>query len=132
MPTELVKNKKFETEVKDFNLVYGKSGTCTAFLLRKMLEKAIFLAFAQHGLSEKLCDAQGNFRGLEDIIKIASKEKIRGESFLLPKTAKQIKGIKFLGDVAAHNFLVNVEMEEITPQMPFIITALKELSSRLV
>ena len=46
--------KDFETEIFDLNLNYGKSGTCTAFLLRKILEKLIFLTFVKNGSSEKI------------------------------------------------------------------------------
>lgn len=132
-PRKLVKQlgDRFKTEIEDLHLVYGRSGLCTAFLFRRILEKAIFLAFAKHNLSHKLRDAQGNFLGLERMIGIASKEEVEGVLFLLPKTAKQIKGLKFLGDAAAHNFLSNVKMETITPQIPFIITALQELSQKL-
>jgi len=49
----------------------------------------------------------------------------------MPKTAKEINGIKFLGDASAHNPLINVEMKTIIPQMPFIITAYEELSKKL-
>ncbi len=123
--------KKFDIEINDLHLVYGKSGDCTAFLLRKILEKSIFLSFAKQGLLDKLRDSQGNFRGLEEMIGIASNEKIKGVPFILPKTAKQIKGIKFLGDAAAHNFLINIKPDDITPYLPFIVTALKELSQKL-
>jgi len=47
------------------------------------------------------------------------------------KTANEIKGLKFLGDTAAHNPLVGVDMASIIPQMPFIITAYKELAKHL-
>lgn len=132
-PKKLVKQlgKRFKTEIEDLRLVYGRSGLCTAFLLRRILEKAIFLAFAKYNLSHKLRDAQGNFLGLESMIGIASNEEVGGLPFLLPKTMKQIKGIKFLGDAAAHNLLNDVKIETIIPQMPFIITALQELSARL-
>ena len=50
---------------------------------------------------------------------------------MLPKTAKLIEGIKFLGDSAAHNPLTNVEMDTIIPQMPYIITAYEEISTKL-
>jgi len=68
---------------------------------------------------------------LGTMINIASSEKIRGISFLTPKTAKEIKGIKFLGDAAAHNPLINVDMKTIIPQMPYIITAYEELAKKL-
>ena len=69
--------------------------------------------------------------GLETMINIASSEKVRGIPFLTPKTAKEIKGVKFLGDSAAHNPLINVDMKTITPQLPFIITAYEELAKKL-
>ena len=47
-------NPSFESEIQDLNVVFGKSGTCTAFLLRKILEKLIFLAFAKHNIENKI------------------------------------------------------------------------------
>jgi len=41
------------------------------------------------------------------------------------------RGIKFLGDTAAHNPMVNVDVADILPQMPFIVTAYKELALHL-
>ena len=123
----------FKTEIEDLHLNFGRSGSCTAFLLRKILEKAIFLAFAKNSLSGKLEDGNGTGRlvGLEAMIDASAREKINGVPILIPKTAEKIKGIKFLGDTSAHNPLVNVDMETILPQMPFIIIAYKELAERL-
>jgi hypothetical protein len=126
-----VLGKEFKTEIYDLNLNYGKSGTCTAFLLRKILEKLIFLAFAKNSLSKQLEDANGDFVGLKTMISLATANKVQGKPFLMPKTAKAIDGIKFLGDTSAHNPLTNVEMKTIIPQMPFIITAYEELSKNL-
>jgi hypothetical protein len=47
---------------------------------------------------------------------------------MMPKTAKEIEGIKFLGDASAHNPLIIVSMEIIEPVMPFIVTAYSELA----
>jgi len=126
-----VLGKDFQTEISDLNLNYGKSGTCTAFILRKILEKLIFLTFAKNGLSDKLTDNKGNFVGLKDMINLAASNKVDGKPFLMPKTAKEIEGMKFLGDTSAHNPLTNVSMKTIIPQMPFIITAYEELSKKL-
>lgn len=124
---------RFKTEIDDLHLNFGRSGTCTAFLLRKILEKVIFLAFAKNGLSAKLEDGSGTGRliGLEAMMDAAAREKINGVPILIPKTAQNIKGIKFLGDVSAHNPLTNVDIETILPQMPYIIIAYKELAERL-
>lgn len=122
---------EFENEITDLKLNYGRSGTCTSFMLRKILEKLIFLSFAKNSLSDKLKDASGDFVGLKTMLNLATSLKICGKPFLMPKTAKEIGGIKFLGDTSAHNPLINVKMETIIPQMPFIITAYEELSKKL-
>lgn len=134
-PVDLVVKfgKKFNTEITDLRLNFGKSGNCTAFLLRKILEKAIFLAFAKNGNTTNLEDRSGTGRliGLEAMLDTAAREKVGGIPFLLPRTAEKIRGAKFLGDTSAHNPLANVDMETILPQMPFVITAYKELAERL-
>jgi len=123
-------SKDFEVELKDLQLVFGRSGTCTAFLLRKILEKMLFLTFAKNNKIQKI-QKDGEIIGLKNMIKEATKNKISGIFILTPKTGKNINGIKFLGDSAAHNPIVNVEMETIIPQMPFIITAYEELANKL-
>jgi hypothetical protein len=132
-PEQLIKDlgKDFTTEISDLKLNYGVSGTCTAFLLRKILEKLIFIAFFKNNLTNKLKDENGNFVGLKTMINLATTNSVQGKPFLMPKTANEIEGIKFLGDASAHNPLTNVDMETIIPQMPFIITAYEELSKKL-
>ncbi|MGD0338242.1 MAG: hypothetical protein ABSB78_05585 [Bacteroidota bacterium] len=125
--------KDFEIEFEDLGHNFWKSGTCTSFMLRKILEKLIFVSFAKHNLEYKLDDRTrpGFYVGLESMIHLASSEKVNGTPFLTGRTAKEIRGIKFLGDAAAHNPLTNVDMKTIIPQMPFIITAFEELSMKL-
>jgi hypothetical protein len=129
---ELMKvyKREFKTEFQDLQYVFGNSGTCTAFLLRKILEKAVFLALLRNGVDERDLKEprSGKYFGLEALLNIAAVTKVRGIPILLPRTIKMIQGIKFLGDVAAHNYLVNVDIGDITPQLPFITTALKELA----
>lgn len=121
--------KEFSTEFKDLSLVYGQSGTCTAFMLRKILEKATFLALIKNGVSEReLKDSSGKYIGLQSLLVLASKKKVKGLSILNSKTISNMKGIKFLGDTSAHNYLANVEMDDLIPQMPFINVGLKEIS----
>lgn len=120
----------FSVELKDLHLVFGKSGTFTAFILRKILEKMIFLVFARNNLLQVI-EKDKELVGLKSMIDECTKNKIKGNFILMPKTGKNLNGIKFLGDSAAHNPLTNVEMDTIIPQMPFIITAYEELSNRL-
>lgn len=132
LPPELEKKleKDFEKELRDIKLVYGRSGDCTAFIFRKILEKAIFYVFAHNNLTSKIENKnQANkILNLTALIEVASKEKIGGKPIMTSKTASKLQGPKFLGDSAGHSFLFNVDMEDITPQMPFIIGALKELT----
>lgn len=115
-------------ELADLRLNFGNSGTCSAFLLRKILEKLIYIVFSKNSIESKLSNKlkPGYLVGLEKMIDIASTEKISGLPLMTGATAQKIKGIKFLGDTSAHNPLVNVDMETILPQMPYIITAYKE------
>lgn len=119
--------KAFEVEYCDLRLVYNKSGTCTAFLLRKMLEKAAFIALSKAGKHAELVDLQGRSKGMDALLDMASKEKVGHYSILSPKTYKMIQGAKYLGDSAAHNPIAVVDMHEIIPQLPFVTMALKEM-----
>lgn len=125
--------KDFGHELAELHDNFGKNGNCTAFLLRKILEKLIIIAVSKQGGEHLLADngRPGGWKGLKEMIETAAKEKVDGIPFLVPKTANELKGIKFLGDAAAHNPLVGVDMASIVPQMPFIITAYKELATRL-
>lgn len=123
----------FSIEINDLRHNFGLSGNCTAFLLRKILEKLIYIIFSKNGIGTKLEDKTkpGGLVGLEMMINLCASEKINGIPFLMSKTAKEIRGIKFLGDVSAHNPLTNVDTKTIIPQMPYIITAYEELTKKL-
>lgn len=123
----------FKIEIDELHDNFGKNGNSTAFLLRKILEKLLIIVMAKHGrqaLLEKKGQS-GRWVGLEEMIDIAMGEKIGGVPILMSRTGKEVKGIKFLGDTAAHNPLADVDMKTIIPQMPYIITAYEELAKRL-
>ena len=125
--------KNFGQELKELRDNFGRNGNCTAFLLRKLLEKLILIVFGKNGRQHLMEDVErpGGWKGLKEMIDVATREKVHGIPFLTPKTANEVKGIKFLGDVAAHNPLVGVDNKTILPQMPYIITAYEELAERL-
>jgi hypothetical protein len=126
--------KTFAIEINALRLVYGKSGDCTAFLLRKILEKAIFLAFAKNSMLNKLENPakKPKYFGLDRMIEIAAAEKGKdNKPYITPSAAAKLGGVKFLGDSAAHNFVANVEIDEIPHQIPYISVALSELSKKL-
>jgi hypothetical protein len=125
--------KDFGREIEELRDNFGKHGNCTAFLLRKILEKLLIIVFAKNAKEHLLEDAQrpGGWKGLKEMIGIAAREKSGGVPFLTNKTADEMKGVKFLGDTAAHNPKVSVAMSTIIPQMPYMITAYEELAALL-
>jgi hypothetical protein len=133
LPAALIKAlaKDFRTEIADLRHNFGPSGTCTAFLLRKILEKLIFIAFAKNGQEAKLYDPNRRLHGLHTMLTLATSCKVGGKPFLMQKTADEAQAVKFLGDTAAHNYLCNVLMKTIQPVMPYIITAYSELAVKL-
>ncbi len=109
--------KTFGRELEELRDNFGKNGNCTTFLLRKILEKLIIIAFGKNEKDKLLEDKTrpGGWVGLKEMIETAEREKLHSVPFLIPKTANEIKGIKFLGDTAVHNPLVGVEMNTIVP-----------------
>lgn len=125
--------RSFSSELAELRDVFGRHGNCTAFLLRKILEKLLVITFRKSGKSALIEDGQkpGRVIGLEAIIEAAIRERVNGAPILTGKTGTELMGVKFLGDTAAHNPLANVDVSEILPQMPYIIIAYKELVHHL-
>lgn len=122
-------NQKFKEDIRELNIVYTSNcGTCTAFMLRKILEKSIYLKFAKNNMLDKLKDKDGKFFGLDNMLKIASTEKVKGLPILTSKTFENLKSSKFLGDTAVHNFMVNISIEMVERELNYIETALREIS----
>jgi hypothetical protein len=130
---ELKMQRSFSQELDELRSVFGKHGNCSAFLLRKILEKLLVISFRKSGKGALIEDPRkpGRLIGLEAMIELAMKERVNSAPILTGKTGSQISGIKFLGDTAAHNPMVNVDVADILPQMPFIVTAYKELALHL-
>jgi hypothetical protein len=135
LPQDTVRKlgRDFKIEIDGLDLVWGRHGDCTAFLLRKILEKAISIAFARNKMLHILKNKSDpkKFVGLQEMIKIASTTSAKnGTPFLSPKVAGELGGIKFLGDTAAHDFLYNVQMKDIEREMVYISIALGQLSNK--
>ena len=133
LPEELIKvlKRDFEVELKDLRHNFGVSGTCSAFLIRKILEKLIFITFSKNHHSSHLRDASGKQLGLHALLKLAPSLTVGGKPYLTKRTLEQIQPIKFLGDASAHNPLVNVPMKTIEKEMAYIIIAYSELATKL-
>jgi len=133
--SEITKKKlgeRFQQEIRELNIAFTYDcGTSGAFLLRKILEKMIILVLNSNSQSSLLKDSNGKSRGLEALINICSQNKIKNNFILQNQTAQKLLGIKFLGDTAAHNPIANVDLETLNPQLPYWITAVKELMINL-
>jgi hypothetical protein len=136
IPDELIRKlgKKFEKDIDDLKLVWNRSGNCSAFLLRRLIEKSIYFAFAKQDKLDLLKESSNNSKlvGLDKMLIFAVKEKAKdGTPFLTSKTMEHLKRSKFLGDTSAHNFLADVYPKQIQLEINFIIIALEEISSKM-
>jgi hypothetical protein len=90
----------------------AKNPFAAAFLLRRMLERLLYLAFDKNNLTDLIRKTPGDensrLKGLEEIIRIAKGPILNGAPILRGQTAGEIKGAKFLGDMAAHHPLGSV------------------------
>ena len=119
---------RFQQDIKELNISFTYDcGNSAAFILRKFLEKAIFHALANNGKIDLVKNPEGSIFGLEAMINVCAKEKINGMPILLPKNAKELLGMKFLGDSAAHDYLADVELKDINHQLSFWTMAIKQL-----
>jgi len=124
---------RFQQDIKELNIAFTYDcGNSAAFILRKILEKTIFYVLSTNDKSELIKDkTDDSFLGLEAMINICSREKINGVPILMPKTAKELLGIKFLGDAAAHDYLADIEVKDINHQLSYWTIAIKELCNNL-
>ena len=120
--------KPFATNLAELEMNFGKSGNCSAFLLRKILEKALRLVIGKHKLEGNFQEPGGKFFGLEKMISVAAKTKIGLKNIIEQKLGDQIQGLKFLGDMAAHDPWIDVDMKIIEPQMPYYWIAIEKIA----
>jgi hypothetical protein len=119
------------SELRDLKHNAGVSGDCTAFLLRKILEKLIFHVFARDKQLDTLKNAKGHLLGLGAMIGMASSHPVGTKPYLMPKTAEELNGVKFLGDTGVHNPMINVPLKTVNLALPYITVAYQELAKRL-
>jgi hypothetical protein len=130
---ELKLQKNLSRELEELHGTFGRYGNSSAFLLRKILEKLLIICYRKVGKASLIEDKNkpGGLVGLEYMIELAMRERVNSVPMLSGKTGSQVKGAKFLGDTAAHNPLVDVDVEDILPQMPYVVMAYKELALHL-
>ena len=124
--------ERFQQDIRELNVAFTNDcGNSAAFILRKILEKAIFFILSTNGKANLMKDARGKILGLNSLINLCASENIKGVSIILPKTAQELLGMKFLGDSAAHDYLANVELTDINHQLAYWTMAIKQLVSHL-
>ena len=124
--------ERFQQDIRELNVSFTNDcGNSAAFILRKTLEKAIFFVLSTNGKASLMKDSQGKSLGLNSLINLCASEDIKGVSIILPKTAQELLGMKFLGDSAAHDYLANVELTDINHQLSYWTMAIKQLVSHL-
>ncbi len=125
--------ERFQQDIKELNIAFTYDcGNCAAFILRKILEKTIFYVFSTNGKTDLIKDKKdGSILGLEAMINLCAREQIKGTHILMPKTARELSGMKFLGDSSAHDYLANVEVKDINHQLSYWTMAIKELIGNL-
>src|SRR5260370_12389517 len=71
--------RDFSRELAELHDNFGKNGNCTAFLLRKILEKLLIIVFTKNGRVHLLEDRNrpGGWLGLQEIIATAARDKLR-------------------------------------------------------
>lgn len=123
----------FKKEMNEFEVVSNMCPNCTAFLMRKILDKLLFIVLSKSDKHEKIKEFKENYQlpQLSELINMVSSAEIDHKHVISPKTLQRIKGAKFLGDNAAHNYLASVSFEDITFEISYWRTAIKELSSFL-
>jgi hypothetical protein len=114
----------------------AKNPMATGFLLRKILEKLLYLAFAKNGIRHLIehppgsSQAEGSIYGLKAIIAKATETEVGGERILTLKTARELDTrTKYLLDNTVH--LGGADMEMILDCLPSLKSAYDELLKKL-
>jgi len=132
---EKILGQKFGREINELKIALKHQPNCTAFLMRKILEKLLFIIISKSDYKKNI-DAykkknKGELPSLTNLLNWAQNAEIKNIHIATPNNVKKIQGSKFLGDTAAHNYLTTVGFEDIKPEMPGWRILIKELAGNL-
>ncbi len=90
---ELKMQKNFSQELGELRDVFGKHGNCSAFLLRKILEKLLVITFRKCGKGALIEDVRkpGGLIGLTAMVDLATRERVDSAPILTGKTGSEIR-----------------------------------------
>ena len=124
----------FKREIEELEFVSLKCPNCTAFLLRKILEKLLFITVSKSDNQryiENFKQKENRLPNLTELLNAAKSAKINNLHIITPKNVEKLDGSKFLGDVSAHDYLTSVGFEDIKHEISVWRISVKELASNL-
>lgn len=125
----------FKKEISELKIALENQPNCSAFLMRKILEKASFIVLSRSDHNQKITHYKskngGELPQLNSLLNWLKQAEIKNLHVATPRNVKRIEGSKFLGDTSAHNYLTYVSFEEIKLEMPYWRILIKELAKNL-
>ena len=124
----------FKREMEELEYVSINCPNCTAFLLRKILEKLLFITISKSDNQkniENYKQKENRLPNLTELLNISKSAKINNVHIITPKNVEKLDGSKFLGDVSAHDYLTSVGFEDIKQEISIWRISIKELASNL-
>ena len=125
----------FKQEMGELVLVSNSCPNSTAFLMRKILEKLLYIIISKSDNKQKIIELRKNqdrLPNLSELINLAKSAEIDDKYIIAPKNINKIEGSKFLGDTSAHDYLTNVSFEDIKNELTFWRITIKQLCSNLI
>src|SRR3989344_1662537 len=112
---------KFEKEIYELKIALQNQPDCTAFLMRKILEKLLFLTLIKSNQKDKIDEYKkknfGKLPQLGNLINLAKMAQINNIYVTTSNNLDRVENSKFLGDNSAHNYLINISFEDIKPEI---------------
>lgn len=126
--------QKFKKEIEELKIALKYQPNCTAFLMRKILEKLLFIIICKSNKKpeiDSIRSRQDRLPNLTELLNISKTAEINNQHILTPKNIKKLGGSKFLGDTSAHDYLTSVSFEDIQNEISIWRISIKELYSNL-
>lgn len=124
----------FKKELEELEIVFNECPNSTAFLMRKILEKLLFIVVSKSNNKKRieyLKQEENRLPSLTELLSIAKNAEINKLHIITPKNIDKLGGSKFLGDTAAHNYLISVGFEDIKQEIAIWRISIKELANNL-
>lgn len=122
--------ERFQQEFKELEINMLSCPNSTAFIMRKILEKLMFLSIVKSDFSKKIEEIKNKENRLpnfSELMKFAHQAKINNIHIISPSNYKKIEASKFLGDNSAHNYLSSISFEDIKNEITYWRMAIKDL-----